>query len=71
MLIGYIEQEILEGKFWYFWKNSYPTDLEPIDLQIDLQKYEEEEQEQLEMISRSQPVDVPSSSRPFNQHSQR
>lgn len=38
MLIGQIEQEILEGRFWNFWLQNYPdyfTSPGPIDLQSD------------------------------------
>ncbi len=38
MLIGQIEQEILEGRFWNVWLKSYPdyfTSPNPIDLQPD------------------------------------
>lgn len=38
MLIGYIEQEILEGRFWYFWLHSCTNEFEPIDLQPDDQE---------------------------------
>jgi hypothetical protein len=33
MLTGYIEQEILEGRFWYFWLHCRPNDSGPMDLQ--------------------------------------
>lgn len=37
MLIGQIEQEILEGRFWCSWLQIYPDSAAWIDLQTELQ----------------------------------
>ena len=41
MLIGQIEQEILESRFWFYWLRTYPEQLNS-DWQVDLQQDEAE-----------------------------
>lgn len=41
MLIGQIEQEILEGRFWFYWLQTHPEQLDS-NQRIDLQQDEAE-----------------------------
>lgn len=44
MLSGFIEQEILEGKIWYFGLHTNLSDQETIDLHVDHEAVVDQEQ---------------------------